>query len=38
MHGTRGDLQKDCYILRVRRVTFRFEGGDAYDVDLEDYH
>ena len=20
------------------RVTFRFEGGDAYDVDLEDYH
>jgi proteic killer suppression protein len=20
------------------RVTFRFQGGDAYDVDLEDYH
>jgi proteic killer suppression protein len=20
------------------RITFRFEGGDAYDVDLEDYH
>jgi toxin HigB-1 len=20
------------------RVTFRFEGGDAYDVDLLDYH
>ena len=20
------------------RITFRFEGGDAYEVDLEDYH
>ena len=20
------------------RITFRFEGGDAYDVELEDYH
>lgn len=20
------------------RITFRFEGGDAYDVNLEDYH
>lgn len=20
------------------RITFRFEGGDAYDLDLEDYH
>jgi len=20
------------------RITYRFEGGDAYDVELEDYH
>jgi len=33
--------RKGVWAVTVRanwRVTFRFEGGDAYDVDLEDYH
>ncbi len=33
--------RKGVWAVTVRanwRVTFRFAGGDAYDVDLEDYH
>ena len=33
--------RKGVWAVTVRanwRVTFRFERGDAYDVDLEDYH
>ena len=40
LHPLKGD-RKGVWALTVRanwRVTFRFEGGDAYDVDLEDYH
>ena len=39
-HSLKGD-RKGVWTVTVRanwRVTFRFEGGDAYDVDLEDYH
>ena len=25
-------------VTRTWRITFRFEDGDAYDVDYEDYH
>jgi len=35
------DDRKGVWAVTVRanwRVTFRFEGGDAHDVDLEDYH
>jgi toxin HigB-1 len=40
LHPLKGD-RKGVWAVTVRanwRVTFRFEGGDAYDVDLEDYH
>ena len=40
LHALKGD-RKGVWAVMVRanwRVTFRFEGGDAYDVDLEDYH
>ena len=40
LHRLKGD-RKGGWAVTVRanwRVTFRFEGGDAYDVDLEDYH
>lgn len=33
--------RKDIYAITVTgnwRITFRFEGEDAFDVDLEDYH
>lgn len=39
-HKLRGDL-KDFYAVKVSgnwRVIFRFEDGDAYDVDYLDYH
>ena len=39
-HPLRGN-RKGVWAVTVRanwRVTFRFEDGDAYDVDLEDYH
>ncbi|VAW13686.1 HigB toxin protein [hydrothermal vent metagenome] len=32
---------KDFWSVTVRanwRITFRFENGDVYDVDYEDYH
>lgn len=39
-HGLTGN-RKGQYSVSVSgnwRVTFRFENGDAYDVNLEDYH
>jgi toxin HigB-1 len=40
LHELKGDRQ-GTYAVKVSanwRITFKFEGGDAYDVDLEDYH
>ena len=40
LHALKGN-RKGVWAVTVRanwRVTFRFAGGDAYDVDLEDYH
>jgi toxin HigB-1 len=40
LHPLKGD-RKGCWAVTVRanwRVTFRFADGDAYDVNLEDYH
>lgn len=40
LHPLKGS-SKGVWAVTVRanwRVTFRFERGDAYDVDLEDYH
>ena len=40
LHRLKGDL-KGSWSVTVRanwRIIFRFEGGDAYDVDLVDYH
>jgi proteic killer suppression protein len=40
LHPLKGN-RKGVWAVTVRanwRVTFRFGGGDAYDVDLEDYH
>jgi proteic killer suppression protein len=40
LHPLKGD-RKGVWAVTVRanwRVTFLFEGGDAYDVDPEDYH
>ncbi len=40
LHKLRGDL-KEFYAVKVSgnwRVIFRFEDGDAYDVDYLDYH
>ena len=40
LHQLKGN-RKGAWAVTVRanwRVTFLFEGGDAYDVDLEDYH
>ena len=40
LHSLKGS-RKGMWAVTVRanwRVTFRFEGGDACDVDLEDYH
>lgn len=40
LHRLKGDL-KGFWSVTVRanwRVIFRFEAGDAYDVDLIDYH
>lgn len=39
-HRLTGD-RKDAYAVTVTgnwRITFRFDGEDAVDVDLEDYH
>jgi proteic killer suppression protein len=40
LHPLKGN-RKDAWAITVRanwRVTFRFERGDATEVDLEDYH
>jgi proteic killer suppression protein len=40
LHTLKGDL-KGFYAVTVRanwRIVFRFEDGDAFDVDLTDYH
>ena len=40
LHPLKGN-RKGIWAVIVRanwRVTFRFEKGDAYEVDLEDYH
>lgn len=40
LHELTGN-RKGTWSVRVSgnwRITFRFEGPDAYDVDLEDYH
>jgi proteic killer suppression protein len=36
LHPLKGN-RKGVWAVTVSRATFRFEGGDAYDVDLEDY-
>ena len=39
-HGLKGD-RKGTYSVEVSgnwRITFKFESGDAIEVDLEDYH
>lgn len=39
-HRLKGE-RRDAYAVNVsgnRRLTFRFEGEDAVDVNLEDYH
>ena len=40
LHELKGD-RKDTWSVTVQanwRITFRFSGGDADDVDYEDYH
>ena len=40
LHPLRGDL-RGCWAVTVRanwRIVWRFEGADAEDVDLTDYH
>ncbi len=40
LHKLTGD-RKDAWSIMVSgnwRITFRFESGHAYDVNLEDYH
>ena len=40
LHALKGDL-KGFWSVTVRanwRIIFRFEGGDAFDVELIDYH
>ena len=40
LHPLKGDL-KGAYAITVRanwRIIFRFEDGDAFDVDFVDYH
>jgi len=40
MHSLKGDL-KGLWAVTVRanwRIIFRFEGNDAFDVELIDYH
>lgn len=39
-HQLKGE-RKECYAVSVSgnwRITFKFEGENAVDVDLEDYH
>ncbi len=40
LHPLKGDLKGfwSIWISASWRIIFRFEGGDAFDVDLVDYH
>ncbi len=40
LHPLKGDRSGEWSITVTGnwRITFRFENGDAYNVDLEDYH
>ncbi len=40
LHPLKGDLKGfwSIWISANWRIIFRFEGGDAFDVDLTDYH
>ena len=38
LHPLKGDLKGLWSLTITRRVTFRFEAGDSYDVDYLDYH
>lgn len=40
LHELKGNRRGEwsIYVTGNRRVTFKFEDGYAYDVDLEDYH
>ena len=40
LHELKGD-RKGTWAIKISgnwRITFRFEDGDAYDVNIEDYH
>ncbi len=37
MHPLKGD-RKGCWSITVRSNTFRFKDGNAFDVELIDYH
>jgi len=39
-HGLKGDRKGVCavWVSGNWRITFRFQDGDAFDIDLEDYH
>ena len=40
LHPLKGDRkgQWSLTIKKIWRITFRFENGDAFDLDYEDYH
>ncbi len=40
LHALKGDLKGywSVTVRASRRIIFRLEGGDAFDVDLLDYH
>jgi plasmid maintenance system killer protein len=40
LHQLKGARKGTCAVSvsGTWRITFRFEGGDAYEVELEDYH
>lgn len=40
LHMLKGDMKGvwSAILSRNHRITFRFENGNAYDVDLVDYH
>jgi len=38
LKGRRAGTWSDYWVSGNWRITFRFEGGDAHDLDLEDYH
>jgi proteic killer suppression protein len=41
LHPLKGDLMKGLWSVTVRanwRIIFRFDGADAFDIELIDYH